>query len=65
MEIFGAWLFIIGLVLHPVIFIIGCILSAKYKDDIDLIEIIFDIVHCLQFLCWIFIVGGLLLIYYF
>lgn len=65
METFGAWLFIIGLFLYPVIFIIGCILSVKYKDDTDLIEIIFDIVQCSQFLCWIFIVGGMLLVYYF
>jgi hypothetical protein len=65
MEIFGAWLFIIGWLLHPIIFIIGCILGIKYKDDTDLIEIIFDIVHCSQLLCWIFIVGGMLLVYYF
>ena len=65
MEIFGAWLFIIGSFLHPVIFIIGCILSAKYKDDIDLNETILNISDYSQFLCWIFIAGGLLLIYYF
>lgn len=62
MEIFGAWLFIIGLVLHPIIFIIGCILSVKYKDDIDLTEIILSISDYSQFLCWIFIAGGLLLV---
>lgn len=65
MEIFGAWLFIIGLCLHPVIFIIGCLLNIEYKDDLDLIEIIFDIVHCSQFFCWVFIIGGMLLVYYF
>jgi hypothetical protein len=65
METVGAWLFIIGLFLHPVIFIIGCILSTKYKDDTYLNEIILNISNCLQFLCWIFIVGGLLLMYYF
>jgi hypothetical protein len=65
MEIFGAWLFIIGLFLHPVIFIIGCILSTKYKDDTYLNEIVLNISNCSQFLCWIFIVGGLLLMYYF
>jgi hypothetical protein len=65
MEIFGAWLFIIGWLLHPIIFIIGCILSAKYKDDVDLTETILNISNCSQFLCWIFIAGGLLLVYLF
>jgi hypothetical protein len=62
MEIFGAWLFIIGLVLHPIIFIIGCILSAKYKDDIYLNEVILNISNYSQFLCWLFIAGGMLLV---
>ena len=65
MEIFGAWLFIVGLFLHPIIFIICCILSAKYKDDIYLNETILNISDYSQFLCWIFIAGGLLLVYYF
>lgn len=65
MEIFGAWLFIIGLVLHPIIFIIGCILSAKYKDDINFTETILSISDYSQFFCWVFIAGGLLLVYYF
>lgn len=65
MEVFGAWLFIIGLFLHPVIFIIGCILSTKYKDDIDLTKTILSISDYSQFLCWIFIAGGLLLVYLF
>lgn len=65
MEVFGAWLFLVGIVLNPIIFIIGCILSVKYKNNIDLIKIIFDIVHYSQFLCWIFIAGGLLLVYLF
>ena len=62
MEIFGAWLFVIGLFLHPVIFIIGCILSAKYKDDIYLNEVILNISNCSQYLCWLFIAGGMLLV---
>lgn len=62
MEIFGAWLFIIGLILHPIIFIISCILSIKYKDDIHLSNIILNISNCSQFLCWLFITGGMLLV---
>ena len=62
MEIFGAWLFIIGLILHPIIFIISCILSTKYKDDIDLSNIILNISNYLQFLCWMLIAGGILLV---
>jgi hypothetical protein len=62
MEIFGAWLFIIGLFLHPIIFIIGCILSIKYKDDIYLNEIILNISNYSQFLCWVCIAGGMLLV---
>lgn len=65
MEIFGIWLFIIGLVLHPIIFIIGCILSTKHKDDIHLSNIILYILNYLQFLCWLFITGGMLLVYLF
>lgn len=65
MEVFGAWLFIIGLILHPIIFIISCILSIKYKDDIYLNEIILNISNCSQFLCWLFITGGMLLVYCF
>lgn len=65
MEIFGAWMFIIGLVLHPIIFIIGCILSIKYKDDFYLNETILNISNYSQFLCWLFIAGGMLLVYLF
>ena len=65
METFGAWLFIIGLFLYPVIFIISCILSVKYKDDSYINEIVLNITNYSQFLCWIFIVGGMLLVYYF
>ena len=65
MEIFGAWLFLIGLVLHPIIFIVGCILSIKYKDDSYLNEIILNISNYSQFLCWTFIAGGMLLVYLF
>lgn len=62
MEIFGAWLFIIGLFLHPVIFIIGCILSTKYKDDSYINEIVLNVSNCLQHFCWMFIAGGMLLV---
>jgi len=62
MEIFGAWLFIIGLFLHPIIFIISCILSTKYKDDIYLNEVILNISNVLQYFCWMFIAGGMLLV---
>ena len=63
METFGAWLFVIGLVLQPIIFIIGWILSVKYKDDIDLNEIILNMSNCLQYFCWVFIAGGMLFVY--
>lgn len=65
METFGAWLFLIGLVLNPIIFIVGCILSIKYRDDIYLNEVILNISIGLQFLCWLFIAGGILLVYLF
>lgn len=62
MEVFGAWLFLVGLVLHPIIFIGSCILSTKYKDDKDLNEIILNVSNCLQYFCWTFIAGGMLLV---
>ena len=62
MEVFGAWLFVIGLFLHPIIFIISCIVSTKYKDDIYLNEIVLNISNYSQFLCWMFIAGGMLLV---
>lgn len=65
MEIFGAWLFVIGLFLYPIIFIIGCILSIKYKDDTYINETILNISNYSQFLCWILIASGILLVYYF
>ena len=65
MAVFGAWLFIIGLFLHPIIFIISCILSAKYKDDIHINNIVLDVSNFLQYLCWMFIVGGMLLVHLF
>lgn len=63
METFGAWLFLIGLVLLPIIFIVGCVLSIKYKDDIYLNEIILNISNYSQFLCWLFIASGILIVY--
>lgn len=65
MATFGAWLFVIGLFLHPIIFILGCILSVKYKDDSYINEIVLNITNCSQFLCWLFLAGGMLLVYYF
>lgn len=65
MEIFGAWLFIMGLILSPIIFIISCILNAKYKDDSYISETIRNISNCLQFICWLFVIGGMLLVYWF
>ena len=63
MEVFGAWLFLIGLVLHPIIFIIGCILSTKYKDDTYINEVILNVSNCLQYFCWMLLAGGMLLVY--
>ena len=62
METFGVWLFLLGLVLHPIIFIIGCILSEKYKDDSYINETVLNITNCSQFLCWLFIAEGILLV---
>ena len=65
MEVFGAWLSLIGLFLHPVIFIIGCILSTKYKDDSYINEIVLNVSNCLQYFCWVCVAGGMLLVYLF
>ena len=51
MEVFGAWLFLIGLVFLPIIFIIYLILNIKYKDNFVIIESIFDIAMWCIFLC--------------
>ena len=65
MEIFGAWLFLLGLVLFPIIFIIYLILDIKYKDDFVIKESIFDIVMWCEFICWLCIAVGILLVYLF
>lgn len=65
MEIFGAWLFIIGLVFLPIIFIIDLILNIKYKNNFIIRNSILDIAMWCIFLCWICIIGGILLVYYF
>lgn len=65
MEIFGAWLFIIGLVLCPIFFITHLILDIKYTDDLTLREFIFNIAMWCNLFCWICIASGILLVYYF
>ena len=65
MEILGAWLFVIGFILSPIIFIICIILYIKYKNDLIIRELIFEILMSIQFLCWACIVVGMLLVYYF
>lgn len=59
METFGAWLFIIGLFLHPVIFITYLILDIKYKEYF-IRDSLFDIAMWCIFFCWVFIAGGML-----
>jgi hypothetical protein len=65
METFGAWLFFIGLVFNPIVFIIYVILDIKYKDDFIVREFNFDLLMPIKFLCWSCMVGGILLVYYF
>jgi 4-hydroxybenzoate polyprenyltransferase len=64
MEIFGAWLFLLGIILLPIIFIIYLILDIKYKEDL-IREPLFDIAMWFIFLCWMCIAGGIALVYYF
>ena len=61
MEIFGAWIFLLGLILLPIIFIVYLILDVKYSN-IFITDPIFDIAMWCIFLCWVFIAGGILLV---
>lgn len=63
MEIFGAWISVLGLFLLPIIFIIYLILDIKYKEDFVIRESIFDITIWCKFICWLCIIGGMLLVY--
>lgn len=65
MVTLGVWLFAIGLFLSPIIFIISCILSSEYKDNIHLNNTILDVSNLLQYVCWMFITGGMLLVQWF
>ena len=65
MEIFGAWLFVIGIVLFPIIFITHLILDIKYTDDFAIRDFIFDIAMWCNLFCWAFIAGGILLVHFF
>ena len=62
METFGAWLFIIGLILLPIIFITYLILDIKY-GNIFVSDPVFDITMWCIFFCWICIASGILLVY--
>jgi len=64
MEIFGAWIFVLGLFLLPIIFITYLILDIKYKD-VFVNDPIFDIAMWCIFFCWMCIAGGMLLVYLF
>jgi hypothetical protein len=64
MEIFGAWISLLGLFLLPIIFITYLILDIKYKEDL-IREPLFDIAMWCIFLCWMCIAGGMLLVYLF
>lgn len=65
MEVFGAWLFIIGLSLIPITLLIYIILDLKYTDDFIIRNSIFDIGVLCIFLEWVCIIGGMLLVYFF
>ncbi len=62
MEIFGAWISLLGLFLLPIIFITYLILDIKY-GNVFVSDPIFDIAMWLIFLCWMCIAGGMLLVY--
>ena len=62
MEIFGAWISVLGLFLLPIIFITYLILDIKYKEDL-IREPLFDIAMWCIFFCWMCIAGGMLLVY--
>ena len=62
MEIFGAWVFLLGLVSLLIIFIIYLIVNIKY-GNIFTSNPIFDIAMWCIFLCWMCIAGGMLLVY--
>ena len=64
MEVFGAWIFLLGLILLPIVFIVYLILDIKYKD-VFVNDPIFDIAMWCIFLCWMCIAGGMLLVYLF
>ena len=44
MEVFGAWISVLGLFLLPIIFITYLILDIKYKEDL-IREPLFDIAN--------------------
>ena len=64
MAIFGAWIFLLGLILLPIIFITYLILDIKYKD-VFVNDPIFNVAMWCIFFCWICIAGGMLLVYLF
>lgn len=61
-EVFGAWISVLGLFLLPIIFITYLILDIKYKEDL-IREPLFDIAMWCIFFCWMCIAGGMLLVY--
>lgn len=65
MEIFGAWLFIIGLSLIPITLIIHIILDLKYSDNFIIRNSIVDTEMLCIFLEWVCLIGGMLLVYLF
>ena len=62
MEVFGAWISVLGLFLLPIIFITYLILDIKY-GNVFVSDPIFDIAMWFIFFCWMCIVGGMLLVY--
>ena len=62
MEVFGAWISVLGLFLLPIIFITYLILDIKYKEGL-IREPLFDIAMWCIFFCWMCIAGGMLLVY--
>lgn len=65
MEVFGAWLFIIGLCLIPITLFVYIILDLNYSDDFIIRNSIIDTVLLCIFFEWLCIIGGIALVYYF
>ena len=64
MAAFGAWIFVLGVILLPIVFITYLIIDIKY-GNVFTNDPIFEILMWCIFLCWICIASGMLLVYLF